>query len=140
MSKAVLFANIQDLIPVQAETPTIAPTFTRDDTGCYADSWRGQYIGCVVIDLACEHGFLPDGDNLRDMFTTWMKKNHDGYTWASAWEEYLTDREDYLELWEEAENYLNTLCADDVYFGSSECGDWGLWEMEQEEDEDTDNE
>ena len=134
MSKTSLFTSMQELIPAQAETSAVSPIFTSADVGCYADCSRGHYIGCVVIDLACEHGFLPDGDNLRDMFDSWMEENHEGYTWPTAWEEYLTDREDYCELWDMAENFLNTLCADEVYFGSSEQCDWGLWEVETEED------
>jgi hypothetical protein len=41
---------------------TIKPIFGINDTGCYADNSRGHYIGCVVIDLACEHGWLVDGE------------------------------------------------------------------------------
>ncbi len=125
MNKTALFAAI--------------PVFTRDDTGCYADCSRGHYIGCVVIDLACDNGFLPDGDNLRDMFDSYYEEMVIE-TWCTEWEAWLTDREDYCELWDMAENFLNTLCDSDVYFGSSEAGDWGLWEVETEEDEDTDNE
>ena len=111
------------------------PVFTLSDVGCYADSARGIYTGALIIEMATTHGFKPYGEDLNDTFDNWMDASHKGYTWSSAWEEYLTEREDYHELWEEAENYLNTLCDDSVWFGSSECGDWGLWANEEEEEE-----
>lgn len=126
-----------------SQLTTIAPIFTIEDAGMiYADCIRGHYIGCVVIDLACDNGFLPDGVSLFDEFSAWSE-NEERFVsmYYSEWESWLTDREDYLDLWDMAENFLNSLCDDSVWFGCTEGGDWGLWENEQEEeegDEDTD--
>jgi len=35
----------------------------------------------------------------------------------------------YSEISDDAEEYLNSLTSDDVWFGSSESGDWGLWHI-----------
>ena len=110
------------------------PLFTIADIGCYADSARGQYTGALIIEMATTHGFKPYGEDLNDSFVRW--ESVDRWSWCTAREQYLTEREDYHDLWEEAETYLNTLCDDSVYFGSSECGDWGLWANEEEGNED----
>jgi hypothetical protein len=80
--------------------------------GCYFDSARGQYIGIEVIRLAESYGFtLSDED----------EKQCDVYA------------EHYHELWDEAENYLNTMAPADYYFGSNpDSSDWGLWQAESE--------
>ena len=116
------------------------PLFTIADIGCYADSARGHYTGCLIIEMATTHGFKPYGEELFDAFDVWQD-NEDRFVslYHSEWEDFLISRDDYLELWDMAENYLNSLCDDTVYFGSSECGDWGLWSVD-EEAEDIDNE
>ena len=43
------------------------------------------------------------------------------------------DTEEYTWAWDEAEDFLNGLTADSVYFGSTEGGDWGLWPVEDDE-------
>lgn len=133
MSKDALLSAIQGLTPAQADTPTVA-IFARDDAGCYADSARGQYIGCIVIDMAHCQGWQP-WEGFGNDYEAWQDSEACSESYLTAWESFLTNREDYMELWEEAENYLNTLCDSDVYFGSSEGGDWGLWEIETDEED-----
>jgi hypothetical protein len=111
----------------------VKPLFTIADIGPYADSARGIYTGALIIEMAATHGFKPYGEDIFDSFDAWSPI--DRWAWCTAWEQYLTERDDYLELWEEAENYLNAMCDDSVYFGSSEQGDWGLWSVDEEEDE-----
>jgi hypothetical protein len=91
-------------------------TYTIDDIGCYFDSARGVYIGEAVQQLAASHGWKYSAQfemvNLADT---------DG-----------SDSEAYPWAWDEAEDFLNGLTAEGVYFGSSESGDWGLWAVEDD--------
>ena len=88
-------------------------TYTIDDIGVYFDGARGVYIGEAVQQLAASHGWKYSAQ-----FETVNVADTDGdeYTWA----------------WDEAEDFLNTLTADGVYFGGSEGGDWGLWSVEDD--------
>jgi hypothetical protein len=83
---------------------TTTTTYTRDDIGCYFDGARGWAdIGEAVQQMAVDHYVMVQGQR------------------STASEESFNDSIDY------AENALNGLTADDVKFGSSEQGDWGLW-------------
>ena len=84
-------------------------TYTSEDIGCYYDGARGVYIGEAVQELAASHGWTGvrhEPDDVRP----------DSYWWA----------------WDEAEEYLNDLADNSVYFGSNEGGDWGLWAVEDD--------
>lgn len=84
------------------------------DTGCYFESARGQYIGQAVIQLAENCGMMFSEDEDEENKTPYG--------------------EFYHELWEMAENYLNSHVADDgFFFGSNESGDWGYWKNEEVE-------
>ena len=89
-------------------------TYTQDDTGCYFDGARGVYIGEAVQQLAASHGWKYSAQfetvNVHD------SGDPEAYTWA----------------WDEAEDFLNTLTAEGVWFGSTEGGDWGLWSVEDD--------
>ena len=119
------------------------PLFTIADIGCYSDSARGVCSGCVIIEMATTHGFTyyeectRQQESLFDAFEIWQE-NEDRFVslYHSEWEDFLISREDYLDLWEMAENYLNTMCDDTVWFGCSEGGDWGLWSVDEEEGND----
>ena len=89
--------------------------YTKDDTGCYFDSARGIYIGQAVIEMAVEHGMKDDPCNCESCKANGID----------------SDCEFYHERWDEAEEFLNTLTSDDVYFGGNDNGDWGLWEIEE---------
>ena len=88
----------------------MAHTFTTTDIGCYFDGARGwDDIHNQVQDLAREYGKVFKLDNINedsDDFPMWQN-----------------------EATSEAEEYLNNLTSDDVWFGSSEEGDWGLWHI-----------
>ena len=89
-------------------------TYTQADTGCYFDGARGTYIGECVQQLAMSHG----------------------WKYSAQWEMVYqcdTDGEEYTWAWDEAEEFLNGLTADGVWFGANESGDWGLWVVEQED-------
>jgi hypothetical protein len=97
------------------------PIFTMADVGCYLDSARGVYIGEAVQASAALHGWSPaDGVvacDHDDCETAHDEADHGTY---------------YHEATIEAEDFLNGLTADDVWFGSTESGDWGLWALEEE--------
>jgi len=99
------------------------PTFTMADVGCYLDSARGVYIGEAVQASAALHGWAPA----------------DGVV-ACDHEECETAHEEadhgtlYHEATIEAEDFLNGLTADDVWFGATESGDWGLWPLTENEE------
>ena len=89
-------------------------TYTQADTGCYFDGARGVHIGEAVQQLAASHG----------------------WKYTAQWEIVYqddTDGEEYTWAWDEAEEFLNGLTADGVWFGANESGDWGLWVVEQED-------
>ncbi len=104
--------------------------FTKKQAGCYADSARGIYIGQdVVIPMAENYGFVLE---LCDC--EYCHAHRLGNIYDTGWE--ISRCEWYNEIWDEAENRLNTLCEDGIYFGSTENGDWGLWLTKDEEDGD----
>ena len=102
------------------------PTFTKADVGCYLDSARGVYIGEEIQASAALHGWAPaDGE---------IPCDHDKCRWwvAHSEDDHGTH---YHEATTEAEDHLNGLTADDVWFGSNESGDWGLWPLTENEEE-----
>ncbi len=100
--------------------------FTSEARGCYADSARGIYIGQdVVIPMAEKYGFVKE---LCDC--TYCHSHRLGNVYGVEWE--ISRCEWYNEIWDEAENFLTSLCEDGLYFGGNENGDFGLWEVENE--------
>jgi hypothetical protein len=102
--------------------------FGQAEVGCFFDGARGRYIGVAVIDFAEEHGF--DISELIEEYAQLCDREQGS---APTWEEFLADHEYYHELWDDAENHLNTLTEDGFWFGGSEHGDWGLWEAERDD-------
>ena len=96
--------------------------FTKADVGCYFDSARGVYIGEAVQASAALHGWAPaDGVVACD---------HDDCETAHDEADHGTH---YHEATIQAEDHLNGLTTDDVWFGPTESGDWGLWPLEEED-------
>lgn len=93
--------------------------YDASDEGCWFDSARGQYIGCAVIREAVSRGY--DG---------WAAEL------AEDCDEDMADREDYFEAWDRAEGFLSDLAPDGYWIGSNESGDFGMWECEEEAEED----
>jgi hypothetical protein len=77
--------------------------FTKEDIGCVFEGARGVYIGEAVQQMARRFGWHGEAVPV--------------------------DSEWYDEVTQEAEDLLNTLADDDVAFGPSEQGDWGLWHI-----------
>ena len=105
---------------VGIDYPAPAPTFTAADVGCYYDGARGIYIGEAVQASATLHGWTPvhgvvpcDHDDCQ--------QGHEEADHGTYYDEATT----------EAEDYLNGLTAEDVWFGPTESGDWGLWLLEE---------
>jgi len=94
-------------------------TYTIDDIGVYFDGARGVYIGEAVQQLAASHGWKYSAQ-----FETVKLADIDSPDRFSP---------TYDFAWDEAEQYLNTLTAEGVWFGSTEGGDWGLWAVESDE-------
>lgn len=78
--------------------------------GCWFDNNRGIYLGAAIIRAAVDRGFLLEPD--LTAFSDVDLKDHDYY----------------LEVWEEAENFLNELAPEGYWFGCNESGDVGVWE------------
>lgn len=95
------------------------PAFTLADCGCWFDCSRGRYIGEAVIEAAISAAWNP------------VPGGYDGQD---------ADSEYYHEAWDAAENFLSTLAPDGAWFGANESGDWGLWESEPDEQEESDEE
>ena len=98
------------------------PIFTMADVGCYLDSARGVYIGEAVQASALLHGWAPEEGMVpcehEECETAHEEADHGTF---------------YHEATIEAEDFLNGLTADDVWFGPTESGDWGLWPLEEED-------
>ena len=95
---------------------TTETRFTMFDIGCYFDGTRGVYIGEAIQAMAHSHGweYLP---HIPVIYV------------ADVGEGHANDSLSYHEATNEAEDFLNTLTDDDVAFGPSEQGDWGLWHL-----------
>ena len=100
------------------------PTFTKADVGCYLDSARGVYIGEAVQASAALPGWSPAAGVVAC--------DHEDCEAAHEEADHGTL---YDEATTEAEDHLNGLTADDVWFGSNESGDWGLWPLTENEEE-----
>ena len=102
------------------------PTFTKADVGCYLDSARGVYIGEAVQASALLHGWAPE-EGMVPCDHEECERGQRGQPHEEA------DHGTYYhEATIEAEDFLNGLTADDVWFGPTESGDWGLWLLEEE--------
>ena len=120
--------------------PAPAPIFTGADIGCYLDSARGVYIGEAVQASATLHGWSPANTGVvggvipsdhEDCKTGWTARGRAIFMSHSEDDHGVL----YDEATTEAEDYLNGLTADDVWFGSTESGDWGLWPLTGNEEE-----
>ena len=80
--------------------------FTGDDIGCYVDCSRGIYVGKRIQELAIEYGWSNDPNANSAVLDP--------------------NDEAYYDATDEAEEFLNTLCDDTVYFGVNENGDFML--------------
>ena len=106
-----LFAANRPL--ARAKEWAAARNWTKSDIGCYFDGARGWgEIHDLVQDFARLEGWSAKTDNINEHAEDFP-----------LWQDEATD---------EAEEYLNTLTDDTVYFGSSEAGDWGLWLIEDD--------
>ena len=75
--------------------------------GPYADSARGIYQGERIQQIAFDNGWTGDSSDANGSY--------------------------YDEATDEAEEFLNdNIADDDHYFGNTEGGDWGYWEIEEE--------
>ena len=105
---------------VKEEEPKQGPRnamVSPNEAGPWFDGSRGIYLPGMVITEAITHG----ATNLEDF--------------RSLSPEEMLARDDYYEAMDDAETYMNTLAPPGYWFGSSEQGDWGLWEMDQEDSE-----
>ena len=104
-------------------------TFTAADIGCYLDSARGVYIGEAVQASALLHGWDPE-EGMVPCDHEECERGQRGQPHSEADHGMFYD-----EATTEAEDHLNGLTSDDVSFGSTEGGDWGLWLLNEEENE-----
>lgn len=87
--------------------------YTRDDCGCYVDGSRGIYMVDRIVDIARAHGAVIVHDCT-------------GGCSSFATCEFSGDYQD------EAEVYMNeNFCPAGCYWGESNYGDWGLWEIDE---------
>lgn len=75
--------------------------------GCWVDNHNGVYIGQRVMEIAKEHGW--DGEVLTPQ------------------------HEHYCDAWIDAESFLSDKAPPGYYIGSNECGDFGMWKINEEE-------
>jgi hypothetical protein len=106
--------------------PAPDPIFTAADVGCYLDSARGVYIGEEIQASAALHGWAPADTGVVGGV---IPSDHEECKQPHQEADHGTL---YHEATNEAEDYLNGLTADDVWFGPTESGDWGLWPLEEE--------
>jgi hypothetical protein len=106
-------------------TTTTTARFTKADTGCYFDGARGVYIGEAIQADALLHGWRNNGWGA--IHVDHEHPSHIPYPCPCPSED------DHAQWYDgattEAEDFLNTLTDDDVAFGPSEAGDWGLWHL-----------
>jgi len=105
-------------------------TFTKDNIGCYFDGARGIYIGEAIQEMAEVYGW--DAWAHDSVAAGVVPTNHDacdGVAEGIEGHSEIDHGQHYSEATDEAEDYLNTLTDDDVAFGPSEAGDWGLWHL-----------
>ena len=91
--------------------------YTKSDTGCYIDSAQGVYTIDAIVDFAESHGYKInpcDDDHEHTIF----RSRFAGCEFAG-------------EIEDEVDDYMNEhFAVDSCYWGRSENGDWGLWEIE----------
>lgn len=87
-------------------------------TGIYFDSNKGIYNILSVVQLAVQYGYKLSAA--------------DSALLAEQAQE-LTMPEDFIYLFEECEQYLNSLCEDGYYFGTNESGDYGVLPINNEQ-------
>lgn len=104
--------------------------------GIYFDGDRGWHISALVVELARESGWEPDYSDAPEYAEALSRLAQGG---PSALEQYVaeTDPEVLDLLYMGAEAYLNEhRIPEGCWCGYSEgFGDWGVWEMEDEDDE-----
>lgn len=71
------------------------------DAGCWFDSHRGIYIGEAVQEVAQSYGWTGPLVTKEEEF--------------------------YCEAWEEADQFLDSICPEHFWFGGNDNGDWGMW-------------
>jgi hypothetical protein len=106
-------------------TDTKYTKFDKFDIGCYLDGARGVYIGEAIQADALLHGWRNNGWGA--IHVDHAHPSHIPYPCPCPGED--DHGQWYHEATTEAEDYLNTLTDDDVAFGPSESGDWGLWHI-----------
>ena len=106
----------------------MANTFTTTDIGCYFDGARGIYTGEAIQEMAQNAGWdawtYPNAGVLSP-----NHENCDGVKDGVEGHAEIDHAQFYSEITDDAEEFLNNLTSDDVWFGSSESGDWGLWHI-----------
>ena len=104
--------------------------YTKFDIGCYFDGARGIYIGEAVQEMAGRIG-LQNGVAITEVPCHHDGIHGDGHNTGLVCP--CPGEDDHADWYDggttEAEDYLNTLTDDDVAFGPSETGDWGLWHL-----------
>jgi len=109
-------------------------TITENETGTYFDGWRGIYIPANVILMACDHGFHDDGvDSIVEKHYPDEITSYDN----DDVEREIADLEYYLEIFEDAERYLESITElpDGYFMGYNEYdGSWGVWKCEEDDD------
>jgi hypothetical protein len=97
-------------LTTQLTLPGTEQKYGAKEAGCWLDCSRGIYIGEEVISIAMDHGFKPENGSDTE-----------------------ADDEFYLDVWQEAEDFMQQFAEDGFYFGCSDWGgDWGLWACEEE--------
>ena len=102
-------------------------TFGMADAGCYVDEARGIYATDAIVEFARAYGAEIESCKVsanHPHAETVMESEFGGCEFANEIEEY-------------ASNYMNTHYeVDGYYWGRNENGDWGLWNVEEDERED----
>ena len=95
-------------------------TLTPDNAGCWIDCAEGTYVGQRIIGIAKQYGFKIKPEDEKYVTFSEALLQDDG-------------AEQHQWLADEAEEYMQELAPEGFYFGSSDQGDWGLWELNDEE-------
>ncbi len=97
--------------------------------GCYVDEARGVYMVDTIVEVAQQHGMSEPEPCTDDV----CPRCHDGDKTAgdgshSEWAHCVN----YPEVESECDTYMNEHHAvEGHYWGRSDQGDWGLWEVEE---------
>lgn len=102
--------------------------------GCWYDSHRGfTDIALNIVQDALKMGYRYG--------KTWSKRELHALSSPELWDEWEQEHPDTeLLIWaaEEAETYLQSLAPDRYWIGWND-GDFGMWETDDEEDNDSDD-